>query len=129
MFSLAVSVIRAACLALALAALYYGGVAFNNSRGRDTHQSSVADRNCRLYFREAHGNGWPINLSDLPPNYLDTMPAPPANAYAEGAPKTTDWAYYLPGTTHHIVLSNKIRKDACMEVNRERKVSRVRENV
>lgn len=121
MFSLVISVIAVILVvAIALATIYYGGQAFNNSSSKATaatliNQASQIEAAASIF--ESQGNAWPASFSTLAPNYLASLPLPPPRAYAEGTPGAADWAYYIPGQSHHIVLENKIRKDVCLAIN------------
>lgn len=122
MFSLIISVIAVILVvAIALATLYYGGQAFNNSSSKATAATLINQASqieAAASISESQGNAWPANFSALAPTYLASLPMPPPNAYAEGTPVSGDWAYYIPGQSHHIVLENKIRKDVCLAINR-----------
>lgn len=122
MFSLVVSIIGILLVvALALAALYYGGTAYT-AAGTKASAAALINQATQIEaaatVSDSQTGAWPATLSSIAPVQLATMPVPPQNAYAAGKSSADHWDYYLPGQTHHISLANKIRDDVCQAVNR-----------
>jgi alpha-tubulin suppressor-like RCC1 family protein len=113
-------------IVLSIAVVYYGGGAFSQSAAKTTALSLINQSKqiaAAGDLADARGASWPTAAPNFTQPYLTSMPVPKKDAYVTGTPSSADWAYYFPPPstlgTKQFVISSKIRKDVCMEINRQ----------